>query len=348
MDNLLASVKAIDLRMVMADLGFTFIQNRRMKCPFHEDDSPSLHVYPPPQNEFHCFGCNKHGDTINFYAEINGLDFKTALERLAYTYIPNYDVSGMKAFKNQPKQIVYTKKDPAASYIYKEIHSDIYEDFQRFCLNYKPTESTVKAANYLRNRGLDDWTIRHFKLFTIKNYHETNQFLKDKYNEADLISSGLMNEKGNLIFYVHPIIFPYYQKKRIIYLQGRTIGEPKDGASKYQFLKGVQRPLFNQDILAITRTNSEVYITEGAIDCMTLFQQGMPAISLGSAKHFRKEWSKLFQRFNMVVWFDNDNAGQQGTIDLMETLYLNGISVERKYLPTGIKDINELFNKKTE
>jgi len=32
-------------------------------CPFHEDGTPSLHVYP---DHFHCFGCGAHGDHIDW------------------------------------------------------------------------------------------------------------------------------------------------------------------------------------------------------------------------------------------------------------------------------------------
>jgi DNA primase len=34
-------------------------------CPFHDDHSPSLKVYPKT-NTFHCFGCGKSGDVIEF------------------------------------------------------------------------------------------------------------------------------------------------------------------------------------------------------------------------------------------------------------------------------------------
>lgn len=345
MEELLVRVKAIDLRMVMEDLGYRTVQNRRMICPFHDDDSPSLVIYPPPQNEFHCFGCGKHGDVLNFFAEVNGISFKEALERLAFTYIPAYNPENQRPFKNEPKLQVYEKKDPAASYVYKPLHSEMYADLRSYCLDYPTTQSTIDAANYLRNRGLTDWTLRHFNIFVLKNYRGANDFLKAKYSLADLQSAGLMNEKGNLIFYVHPIIFPYFKDDKIVYLQGRTIGPPKDKASKYQFLKGVPRPMFNQDLLKTLKYGTTIYITEGAVDCMTLVQHGDAAVSLGSAKHFRPEWAKLFNQFRVMVWFDNDAAGKSGTTDLIEKLRFHGIEVEAKKLPPGYNDINEYFNK---
>jgi 5S rRNA maturation endonuclease (ribonuclease M5) len=49
-------------------------------CPFHEDDKPSLWVYP---DRFKCFGCGKHGDVIDFFRETEHVDFQTAVTRLA-------------------------------------------------------------------------------------------------------------------------------------------------------------------------------------------------------------------------------------------------------------------------
>jgi DNA primase len=50
-------------------------------CPFHEDRIPSFTVYPST-GTFHCYGCGKHGDVINFIREKEGLNFNQALDAL--------------------------------------------------------------------------------------------------------------------------------------------------------------------------------------------------------------------------------------------------------------------------
>jgi CHC2 zinc finger/Toprim domain len=40
-------------------------------CPFHEDSTPSLHVYA---DHFHCFGCGAHGDAVDWLMTVEGLD----------------------------------------------------------------------------------------------------------------------------------------------------------------------------------------------------------------------------------------------------------------------------------
>jgi len=345
--ELLDRIKSeVDIRQVARDLGFEVSTNRRMVCPFHEEDTPSMVFYPMPQNEFHCFGCGKHGDVINLYADVCGLDFKTALLRLAYTYIPGFGEPIQNPKKKKIEKVIVKKKPENAPFEFKELYSVIYEDFRDFCFAQKPTQSTYEAANYLRSRGIDDWMIRHFKIFVIKNYAQVNDYLKGKYTFRDLQDCGLVNDKGNLIFFVHPIIFPFYQNDRITYLQARTIGPPPEKTSKYQFLANVPRQIFNLDSLRGLKLNSLVYLTEGAIDCMTLTKIGKNAVSLGSVNTYRKEWSKIFKRYRVIIWFDNDEAGRKGAKELREKLDLAGIWVEEKELQPDFKDINEYFLKK--
>lgn len=45
------------------------IKGRKVRCPFHADSSPSLHIYP--DGTWHCFGaCGVGGDVIDFLARL--------------------------------------------------------------------------------------------------------------------------------------------------------------------------------------------------------------------------------------------------------------------------------------
>ncbi len=47
------------------------------KCPFHQDNHPSLQVSQQKQ-VFYCFSCHRKGDVINFIMQIEDLDTKRA------------------------------------------------------------------------------------------------------------------------------------------------------------------------------------------------------------------------------------------------------------------------------
>src|SRR6185437_16519035 len=51
-------------------------------CPFHQERSPSFSV-SENKGLYHCYGCKKGGDLINFVMEIHGLSFPEAVEELA-------------------------------------------------------------------------------------------------------------------------------------------------------------------------------------------------------------------------------------------------------------------------
>lgn len=50
-------------------------------CPFHQERTASFSVVED-KGFYHCFGCGAHGDALDFLREHDGIDFKTAVERL--------------------------------------------------------------------------------------------------------------------------------------------------------------------------------------------------------------------------------------------------------------------------
>ena len=76
---------------------------------------------------------------------------------------------------------------------------------------------------------------------------------------------------------------------------------------------------------------------------MTLVKNGMMAVSLGSAKIFKKEWMKYFKKCKILISFDNDTAGINGANALIEDFLMAGILAEKRDWNKGYKDINEYF-----
>jgi hypothetical protein len=66
----------------------------KVSCPFHDDDSPSLHVYADPAAGWFCFGCRQGGSVYDFAARLWGLstrgpDFVAVADTLSQVFGPD-------------------------------------------------------------------------------------------------------------------------------------------------------------------------------------------------------------------------------------------------------------------
>lgn len=55
-------------------------RRRMIKCPFHNDRTASMALYP--NGGYHCFGCGKHGNNAIDFTIDMGYTFKDALQEL--------------------------------------------------------------------------------------------------------------------------------------------------------------------------------------------------------------------------------------------------------------------------
>ena len=88
-DATLGDVKArvLEATDIVALVSRTVRLQRRGKdfvglCPFHNEKTPSFTVNAAKQF-FHCFGCKKHGNAIDFVIERDRVEFKDAITQLA-------------------------------------------------------------------------------------------------------------------------------------------------------------------------------------------------------------------------------------------------------------------------
>lgn len=109
-------------------------------------------------------------------------------------------------------------------------------------------------------------------------------------------------------------------------------------SDKYVSVAGSRVGIFNADVLWTSR---DVIICEGEIDAMLLSQVGYNAISsTGGAGTWRAQWATLFAGVpNIVILYDNDDAGRNGALLVRSTLARARIAT----YPDGIKDAGELF-----
>lgn len=76
----------IDLKeLIEKETGERFNKEGFIKCPFHNEKTPSLSIkFFPDRNKykFMCWGCNEQGDAIDFITKLKKIDYKAAREYL--------------------------------------------------------------------------------------------------------------------------------------------------------------------------------------------------------------------------------------------------------------------------
>lgn len=288
----------------------------------HGDIKPSL-GFDTKTNRYKCFACGVGGSVIDLYMAIKGVDFNTAVNDLSQGRL-----GGKFEYKPLPPP---PPKKLAGEY------SEVYERFSLFC-----SGRDKEATDYLTgaSRGLNEAILDRFGVFSIKNYQEANNYLKKSFDIETLKLSGLVNDKGNLIFYRHKIIVPFYDNGKVVFLHGRNI----DGTHpKYLNLVGINKPIFNQETLTKIKAGDRVYICEGVFDAIRLEQEGYNAVAILGVTDFRPEEVDQFKPFEVVLALDNDKAGQDRTEVIANSFLLKGKGVKVKQLPEGIKDITDYY-----
>lgn len=72
--------------------GSTVGRDRKVSCPFHDDETPSLHVFDEPERGWYCFGCDRGGSIYDFAGllwgrGLRGADFVRLQSDLQTTFL---------------------------------------------------------------------------------------------------------------------------------------------------------------------------------------------------------------------------------------------------------------------
>ena len=75
--------ESVSMRDVLAKYGLAPNRAGFIRCPFHNERTASMKIYP---KDFHCFGCGAHGDVFDFVERYENLSFRDAFLALGGTY----------------------------------------------------------------------------------------------------------------------------------------------------------------------------------------------------------------------------------------------------------------------
>jgi DNA primase len=302
-------------------------------CPFHKEKTPSFYVVEE-KGFYHCFGCGAHGDAIGFTMQSRNLAFPEAVEELAKEAGLEVPRASPEERRRVERQVTLQSAMEAAAVFFSE---------QLF----RPAGAAALA--YLKGRGLDEGTIRRFRLgFAPDTHNALKSALGASFPEELLIEGGLLRrseDRGTTYDYFRGrAIFPIGDRSgRVIAFGGRIMGE---GQPKY--LNSPETPIFQKGRVlygwaparaAASRTPSAI-VTEGYMDVIGLHRAGFTTAvaPLGTAlteAHLEELWKLAPEP---VLCFDGDAAGRRAAsraLDRALPLLKPGLSLRVAVLPQG-------------
>ena len=308
-------------------------------CPFHNEKSPSFSVSPDKQI-FHCFGCGVGGNVISFISKIEGIGFKEAIEVLAEKaniVLPTVD-NNVDSKKEELKAKVYKVNSFTADFYHKRLYD----------------KSSKMAQEYVKERQLNNETIKSFKIGFSGNFDELYQALKKEgFKDEEILESGLVNKNDNGKYidrYRNRLMIPILdERNRVIAFGGRVLDDskPKYINSPENIVYSKGRNLFGLNIAKKSdASRKRILVVEGYMDAISLHQRGITEVvaSLGTALTTNQGWLLRKNTEQVVLGFDSDGAGQTAIIRAMDVMQNMGCDI-RILQMTGAKDPDEFVLK---
>ena len=299
-------------------------------CPFHGEKTPSFNVNAE-KGFYHCFGCGRSGDAIEFLKEYNQVGFIDAVKELANFAGVTLDISNDREEKNNPNAPLYEINNQAA---------------RLYNILLMSTELGERARDYLAELGITDDVIKRFNIGLAP---EENDFifknLSNKFDEEVMANSGLFHFSNNRVFdaFTNRIMFPITNEYgQTIGFSGRKWQENDDSKAKYIntsattiFDKSYE--LWNLDKAKPTISKRrEVYLMEGFMDVIAAHKAGINNVvaSMGTAlteKHVRR-LKQIAKKFVLV--YDGDSAGQNAIYKALNLVGESDVQIVK--VPEGL------------
>ncbi len=299
-------------------------------CPFHNEKTPSFHVLQDKQF-YHCFGCKKGGGVINFIMEIENLSYPDAIRFLAKRVNMEVPEDRESADADRLRKRLLALNRDAARWYYDVLQG--------------PDGAAVRA--YLDKRAISRKIAVRFGMGASPDSWDAllRAMTARGYTKQELLTAGLIvaNKSGG-----------FYDKFRnrlmlpVIDVRGDVVGfgsrvidksEPKYMNSTETPVYSKRRVLYGLNLAKKTKRPNMI-LCEGNLDVVTLHQAGFDnaVASMGTA--LTTEQIRLLGRYTkeLVLCYDNDNAGQLATQRALEMLNNTEFTVRVLKLPRRLVD----------
>ncbi len=300
-------------------------------CPFHQEKTPSF-VVQRGDTHYHCFGCQAHGDAIQFLMHHLNLTFVEAVESLAERFHVPLDREGGKNEEKGVNKASLRECMGAASRFFHEylLHS----------------EEGRGPLHYLFKRGI---TVDFIKRFEV-GYAPASSTLflqamrSEKFEDQMLVETGLISDPAKRPFFRERITFPVCAHSgQVVGFSARKIREEVYGG---KYINTPETALFKKSRTLFglnfcrrrIAKERRVILVEGQIDCLKMIEAGLDltVASLGTA--FGEGHVALLKQLGVrqaYILFDGDEAGNAAASKAGDLFQKVGIEVLVPHLPKG-------------
>lgn len=314
-------------------------RNFKGLSPFTQERTPSF-IVSPDKHIWHDFSSNKGGDVFSFIMEVEGLDFRGALEMLARKAgvdLSLYQSSASRGIAKKKKRL-YEVLELAATY------------YQHSLLRNQ------HALEYVfKKRGLSKQVVQDFRIgYSPSSGDALAQFLLKKgFTGQELADAGLTSKR-------YRGIGDMFRGRMMVPLmdgQGQVVGftarliqdDPK--APKYintpqTLLYDKSRQVFGLHLAKeAIRAKDYAVIVEGNLDVVSSHQVGVRQVVATAGTALTEQHLKTLNRLsgNVRLAFDGDKAGLAATERAIPIAQNVGVQLSIVTLPDGAKDPDELM-----
>ena len=299
-------------------------------CPFHSEKTGSFSVSPGRQI-YYCFGCKRGGSVINFIMEEENLPFPDAVRFLAKRagmQVPEEENNRDAARRRQ--RLLELNRDAARFYhrLLQQPEGQAVQDY----LNRRQIRRAT-AVRFGMGASLDAWDVL------------LRAMTKQGYTQSELLAAGLaVQSKGGGLYdkFRNRLMLPVIDTRGDVVAFGSRVldkSEPKYMNSAETPVYSKRRVLYGLNLAKKTR-RPNIILCEGNLDIVTLHQAGFDnaVASMGTA--LTEEQTRLLSRFTkeLVLCYDNDNAGKVATERALQILNNTDFSVKVLQLPQRLVD----------
>ena len=302
----------IKARISIEDLAGEYLElkrtgrNFKALSPWTNERTPSF-IISPDKQIWHDFSSGKGGDIFGFIMEVEGMNFREALEFLARK-------AGVEieTFDSKRSKEISEKKERLRKIL--QISANFY---QHMLIRDK------EALRYVfRNRKLSKEIVQEFKIGFAPNGQKTltNFLLKKGFSMSDIRDAGLLNRFGGDIFRNRMVIALQDSSGSLVGFTGRVI---KDEPNAPKYLNTPQTLLYDKssNIFGLSQAKNEirkagfVVVVEGNMDVISSHQAGVKNVVATAGTAMTVHHLKALGRFSNDVrlCFDSDQAGISAT-----------------------------------